>query len=212
MSEPKACEVVLLVPYYQDSSEIRQHEIDGSVWANSSLRHIGEIVLVSESEKTTPAPKTSVRFIGRRATYEDMFQICNRDFAGRICVVANADILFDETLAYVFKLDLAGTCLALTRHNEPKKLFKTIFSQDAWIFRSPIAVEKMDARFEMGRTGCDNRIAYELEHAGLKVLNPCMDVVITHNHRSRVRSEQYHVVKISGPYREVPVTMGLFAR
>ena len=53
-------------------------------------------------------------------------------------------------------------------------------SQDVWAFKAPLP--KVDAKFLMGKPGCDNRIAYEFRRAGLRVNNPAYSIMAAHLH------------------------------
>ena len=42
-------------------------------------------------------------------------------------------------------------------------------SQDAWMWKSPLPPALSDIDFKLGKPGCDNRFAYELRTAGVRV-------------------------------------------
>src|SRR5205814_1982921 len=121
-------------------------------------------------------------------------------------IVANADIFFDESLARLEGYDLTGKLLCVSRWDvQPDgsvKFFAQSDSQDAWIFRTPIPEFPSD--FQLGVPACDNRLAWEAERAGLKVINPAPSIRAGHLHLSQVRrySERQ---RLAGPVKCVPV-------
>jgi hypothetical protein len=142
---------------------------------------------------------------GERVTYRALFAYANQELPGRRVIVANADIFFDHTLPRLEDYDLAGWLLCLSRwdvHTDGTwSLFDFEASQDAWIFQAPIRDVSCD--FSLGILGCDNRLAWEAEHAGLRLANPSRSVRAYHLHLTgirRYRSSQ----RLHGPTRGVP--------
>jgi hypothetical protein len=89
-----------------------------------------------------------------------------------------------STLGQLRRLDMTGRCLALTRHDvRPQGLVfqagAAPISQDAWVWRAPLPPTLSEIDFKLGKPGCDNRFAYELRRAGLRVH------VHTHSHTHR---------------------------
>lgn len=206
--------MILLTGFYQEASAERAGEFVECLRRNSANESIEQICLVIEDD--TPAdrlrargapffdPKVRLVSHGRRLTYAALFDIANREYAGHVVIVANADIFFDETLAQLEGESLAGTMLCLSRCEDDGQgrlqLYEAPNSQDAWIFETPLP--PIAAAFELGMPGCDNRIAHEAACAGLKVLNPSRSIRAVHLHASRVRNytEQH---RLRGPYKFV---------
>jgi len=134
-------------------------------------------------------PRVRLLAHGRRMTFREMFEHANRHFAGRRAVVANADIYFDHTLGRLDGADLAGKLACLSRwdvlEDGELRFFDHASSQDAWIFEAPIPAIACD--FHLGLLGCDNRLAWEAQAAGLALFNPGRSVRACHLHRSLVR-------------------------
>lgn len=137
-----------------------------------------------------------VHYLHRRATYNEFFEFIDRAsyrYAGTTAIVANNDIHFDETLAALRDYDLTGKMLCLTRwepnHNGLWEVGSGFgdsgHNHDAWIFKSPLP--KMNCDWYPGTLGCENRMAYEAEKAGLAISNPSLSIRANHNHRSNVR-------------------------
>lgn len=128
-----------------------------------------------------------------RVRFDDFFQILKlAPYQDRNIIIANTDIWIPEfSLKLVEeRFDLSQHILALSRWDyDPAKgwkLFQRRDSQDAWIFRNPVV--DVDAPFFLGKPGCDNRLTYELSKTGRRVSNPCLDIQINHEHRSKVRT------------------------
>lgn len=125
--------------------------------------------------------------IGERLTYERAFRYANEWPEPVIWLLSNADIYFDDTLRFLSGVDFTDQIFALTRHNVmPDGSLKFMSpeyahgSQDAWIFATPVPLEKMFTSFYLGIPGCDHRIAYELIIAGYLVLNPSLTIIVRH--------------------------------
>ena len=191
----------LLTNYYQDSSKIRQAELDRCIEDNrNNFREAGGIVHIVQDD------------ISGRPTYEDMFNLANTmSFDDDITVIANTDIIFPvESIEKIKSCMRREICIALTRWDTPLSVPKKYndgksgwkirlnkYSQDCWIFFGKIKVPKT-CNFFMGIPGCDNRIAYELYDAGYKMVNPCKSIVTFHHHESAKRNGAKSMV--SPPY------------
>ena len=44
-------------------------------------------------------------------------------------------------------------------------------TQDAWVWRAPLPSSLAEIDFKLGKPGCDDRFAYELRRAGLRVMS-----------------------------------------
>ncbi|MCK9557032.1 MAG: hypothetical protein M0R50_03195 [Candidatus Cloacimonetes bacterium] len=126
-----------------------------------------------------------------RPTFKLFFELINGYCTSQtdISIISNSDIYFDETLELIINLNLKNICIALTRHEvytenkSPLKLGWGPQSQDTWIIQGkvlPLGVSD----WPMGISGCDNRICWELEHAGYKVINPCLSIIANHLHHN----------------------------
>ena len=102
--------------------------------------------------------------------------------------VANSDIYFDESLAYLGNastLILSEMILALSKWVYPSGMEKVdemslplrIESQDAWIFQPPVPsniLQRMD--FYLGAPRCDNVLAEIFSAEGYNVINPAFSI------------------------------------
>ena len=158
---------------------------------------------------------------GYSKTTAGWMNVAERD----LVIVANADIVFDETVALLEECVDADTlaCISRTERNgmppfwdvthpenfgNPKKHWPDN-SQDAWAFRAPIRDFSCD--WAMGVLGCDNRLATEAKAAGMRLVNPFPAVKAWHVHEAKrpvVRKRPC----VGGPFTDVPPTAGLFER
>lgn len=141
---------------------------------------------------------------GTRSTFSSLFAYANEELTGQRVIVANADIFFDQTLAQLDDYDLTGRLLCLSRwdlaENRTWRLSDFDYSQDAWIFHAPIV--NIDAPFHLGVPGCDNRLAWQAERAGLLLSNPSRSIRACHLHETRTR--RYSASdRLNGPMRAV---------
>lgn len=191
--------MMLLVGFYLDPSAARLREFLTCIERNAGNPRIAEVHVFVEQEidpahlvslyPQLASPKVRLVVAGSRVTYHQFFDYANRELMGRRVIIANADIFLDRTLSRLDNYDLRGCLLCLCRwdlHTDGSwRLFDFESSQDAWIFQSPVPDFPCD--FHLGIPGCDNRLAWEAEHAGLVVSNPSRSVRAYHLHASGIR-------------------------
>lgn len=209
--------MTLLIGFYADADPARRGEFLECISRNSANTHIEEIVIFVEDEITSAAarerfpvlghPKTRLMEHRRRLTYSQLLAYANLQLQGAAVIMANADIFFDETLALLEEESLAGRMVCLSRWDQAAdgtfRHFECPESQDAWIFEPPIP--PIAANFCLGKPGCDNRLAYEAERAGLLVSNPSRSVRARHLHNTGVRRYTQNE-RLHGPVRPVPAS------
>jgi len=205
-----------MTQYYMDGSRERQAEIDMCLVYNLSNNYIDTVHLLLEKatgfdEAKFNHPKIRIHLIGKRLDYKTALEYANAKLAGRICILANCDIYFDHTLSRITPQNLIGKMFALSRYDVKScgtvllNLFLGPVSQDAWIFISPVTLERMNVDFNMGLLGCDNRISFEFSQAGYTVINPCFPrtgIVVRHLHQSEKRNYS-PTTKVAGGYLPV---------
>lgn len=176
--------MILLQQSYRSPHAERQAELDHVRRVNAAVR---EFAAVEE-----------VDGVARRWTFADLFRLAAERFPGRVCVVANSDIAFDESIAAAVPLADAGRLVALSRWDDwaaPSMEGRVVgagwrffsHSQDAWIFRAG-GLPVFEADFQLGVPQCESRLAYEAAAAGVVVVNPALSVRARHHHASAVRS------------------------
>ncbi|HEV8015392.1 MAG TPA: hypothetical protein VGP48_07645 [Stellaceae bacterium] len=206
--------ILLIGSFYRDPAPARHEELTACLRLNAANKQIDEFHILIEdttepealSDLIAPRWRSKLRFVrhGRRATYRDLFARANSQGHGRVAVIGNADIWFDSSLRRLRKFDLDGKLLCLSRWdmqaNGRSIFYDSVDSQDAWIFRTPIREFFCD--FFLGVPACDNRLAWEAEHAGLAISNPSLSVRANHLHLSGIRNYRREQ-RIAGPSRHL---------
>jgi len=198
-------EISLIIQYYKDNSRERQKEIDMCIVNNACNRYISTVHVLLEKNGdfddvkfNSPKIKIHSDVVGKRLSFDAAIRFANKKLPGHICILANCDVYFDYSLSRLSHTPpLHNQMLALSRYDVKDNgvlMFNTFlapYSQDAWIFTSPVAMEGMSVDFKMGYLGCDNRISYEFNKVGYKVTNPCLPctgIIVRHVHKSEKRN------------------------
>ena len=198
----------LYTSFYEDKDEVRQKELLFCLTQNIANPIIDKIYLIVEGDVIVPKSNKIVLIPFKRPTYRDFFELVNRTVLNKdeISIVCNTDIYFNNTLNYLYFQD--RQCVALSRYDDKGgwlKLHNERYSQDTWIFKGKIRNVRF-ADFYMGIPGCDNRIAYELNRAGYRLLNPATKVQSIHYHQSDLHNYTQETPKIPKPYLYVDIT------
>lgn len=178
--------IYLLIELYNSEFENRNLEMKKALDKNLECENVDRVVIFHEPEVQIPEhDKIIRREISGRMMFADFFTYSNTYLRGNnICIVANSDIYFDETLDNVSKMQSKDfLCLSRWSNNE---LEGDCFSQDSWIFKSVHGVPSsmiIDSAFTLGELGCDNRIAFNAIKYGYKVKNPAMLIRSHHLHK-----------------------------
>lgn len=195
--------VTLLTNFYPEPYDARRGELRECLRRNLDLEQIGAVHLFVEDGLTPEAALASCADLGHpkvtlvpsagRATFNRYFAYANAHLVGQTVALANADIYFDRSLSALDdcrrrrKLHQLMICLARwdVQPDGTSKLYDVDFSQDAWIFRPPVRIQ--NCGFTPGIPGCENRIAWEAQHAGLKVENCARTLRAHHLHLTGLR-------------------------
>ncbi len=112
----------------------------------------------------------------------------------------NLDIFLDPAVGWPALVQILQQkivfCLSRTEFNADGTSFQDpgllawafANSQDAWLFRSPIYVDRCD--FGVGTLGCDNAIAHRIKEAGYLPVNAAQQFRIFHYDRARGKTLQ----------------------
>ncbi|MFM8434259.1 MAG: hypothetical protein ACKOBP_02795 [Planctomycetia bacterium] len=176
--------MILLQQQYRSADAARQAELDRAGELNRASGLFAEIVAVDGALK--------------RWTFADLLALAAERFQGEVCVIANSDISFDESLAPLGSWIKPHTLVALARWDDgaapsmegrvdPRTWRFYSQSQDTWVFRAG-ALPAFRADFALGVPRCENRFAYEAATAGVAVLNPALSIRSWHHHATNVRS------------------------
>jgi hypothetical protein len=181
---------VLITQYFESSNPSIQADINQVLTHNLQHPRMDALLLLNEKIydfQNLPNPHHLHQIdIGRRLTFADAFHYANQNYPGRVVIIANADIYFDDSLAkladneHIYEY-LNGRALALLKwkdHASMQSLQLRTDSQDAWILRTPIKEEviRLSRELVLGSVRCDNRLAMILTQAGYEVINPAFAV------------------------------------
>jgi hypothetical protein len=183
----------------------RQEEYESCILGNSFLeQHIFVETDEAENWIRTNAPKAVIYRTTTTPVFQNFFDAGENSY---INIVANADILFNETIfrTQCALLDKVVLCLGKWDVIEKDVIipYTYVGSQDVWIWKGILVVPRV-FNFKMGIPGCDNRIAAELNAAGYKIANVMADIVAIHKHATEIRSSPKEAV--SPPYAAVVPT------
>ena len=180
--------------YYSEKKDRRRLELEECVSNNVLNPHINYIPIVSQT----------------RMKFNDFFNIIN-DYTSDddVNIICNLDIYFDNNITIAQRIKPGEFwCLARWDYKRNKKILhcNRPDSQDTWVFRGKMT--KINADFEMGKRGCDNRLAFLAKEAGLNVTNPSKSVKTIHIHNSNIRNynKRNKADLVRGPYHTITPT------
>jgi len=168
--------MILIVEGYRPADEARLAEIESCVKANDNLGIFDDFQPMVSGDG--------------RLRYGHVFRTCAERYPGRVCVLANADIVFDESAKLLPYLVRKGRLVTLTRwenDSTPRMLGRFhderfySGSQDVWAFIGGDLVGLGD-QIALGYIGCDQAIAGEAMNAGIEVVNPALSIKTRHVH------------------------------
>lgn len=199
----------LIIEYFNSVNHMRNGEYLYCLHQNLGNTFIDKVYLFMEedSELNFESPKIVKVMRKNRPTYKEIFDYCNENLSGEICVVSNGDIIFDETLKYFNSLNMEKQFYALSRWEISTKdgksweiePFDNAASQDCWVFRSPILTSD-SMSYTMGKPRCDNKIVYHMRELGYTCRNPGKKVITIHFHPTNFRTYTLDDNYIPGPY------------
>lgn len=194
--------MILFTEFFRSNRPKRTEEIIFCIKENIKNKYIQNVYLFIELGEKVPEEilndEKIIIITGKRPTYYDMIKMSKSIISDdELYIIANSDIIFDETLKYIYDLDMNNVFMGLTRHDYvTKEFFGRISSQDAWIFKKGLKAFK-EANFKLGTYYCDSRIFRIYYDNGYKVLNPSKKIKIWHYHTDEYRNYKEY---ISGPY------------
>ena len=201
--------MILLSQWWTPSSEERRGEIRECRDANESSGLFGEVLYVHAEDRVR--------------TYKELFTLCADKWPGELCVVANTDIIFDETIRLLEPCVNESTFAALTRWDSPisPRMIGHILpvpktstfaerqhyddfcffagSQDSWAFTATDRVRSAPD-IPLGMQACDQGIASWAISESMRVINPCLSIKTWHRHKTPRQDS-----------RNSPIITGLYA-
>jgi hypothetical protein len=219
--------MILITTYYQTSNDHRNNEINKCLIYNFLNKNIKEIYLLNNKiynlqfiEKNDKIKQIIIsNDVNYKLKYNDAIDFINKNLINKICILSNSDIYFDNTLSKINYKNINDSLFALLRYDETNDGNKNIFtrhglprddSQDCWIFKSPLNIDLEKVNFSFGTLGCDSIIATIIHDSGIKICNPCFDIVSTHVHNTEFRT--YNIDnRIHGKYGLLkPCVLGIY--
>ena len=210
----KRTRVHLIVEAYLPRTPERGREIGTCLQRNVENPYIEQVHLLGETafhlqwamKQVAHLPwhlqaKIVGTVVGARATFRDTFEYAWKRLAGTLCVVANSDIYFDQSLGEApatyerFKQTLGALpVLALLRWDDQPSggalLSPRVDSQDAWLFEPSSALCSSSFDFHFGKIRADNVLSWHLNEKGFVLVNPCLRIRVFHLHLSEERTYQ----------------------
>jgi len=200
----------------------RQQEVDFCLIQNCENPFIDQIHLLLEEEVDLSflpekhIQKITKKIIKKRLTYEYAFQYYNDNLTNTICILQNADIYTDETIEILKHVNFdMKVILALNRYETNNHLMNglcnndysehssnylipyqaSIWSQDAWVWKTKDAITIPESNFELGIVGCDNYIATLFKENGYHVMNSSYLVCTNHHDHLSIEKTEYGLSK-----------------
>ncbi len=199
--------VNLFINFYIDQRNDRQQELLFCLQDNIGNGLIDNIFILGDPSNIPYGTIGKIRIIPftARPTYSDFFEVINNNsLVLDINIISNSDIFFDETLKLLSNIK-ENECYALSRWNMNPNGSITLFerrdSQDVWVFRGHVP-DSIPGNFSLGKPGCDNRIAHEIQSANYRIYNPCLSIRTIHFHNTEVRNFDWNneAEKVQPPY------------
>lgn len=211
--------LTLYVPYYRPASEQRWVEIQCCLARNLASGLFRKVYLFADTHLPGHAalsdPRVTVIPMEHRPTYADVFLHCLTPMPGDWSVMANSDIVFDDTLNLLLmtKGETKPPFFCVTRHTFSYKGGWEADPgadgcQDAWAWQGSPDPSLIQASVKadngkglrFGVWGSENRLAYEAHAAGYTVFNPGLAVVAKHYHFADERPLGGRHYQIRGKY------------
>ena len=200
-------QTVLLVDFFLSQDDDRLSEFLECLSKNCTCNYIDKIVVSVQTqevdifwnkiqeftqEQLSKIQLNTVR-PGNRSTYADMFIYCNTFLKGNVCIIANNDIYFDDSLKYIEHMeDKDFLCLSRYNVNQDSSIDDkdiTCMSQDVWIFKCEIPMDMVLSSYVyQGTIGCDNYIAFLAVANDMRVYNPSKLIKCYHLHENPERN------------------------
>lgn len=190
----------LLIPWFNLEEGERYDEIVTCLFKNIKNKLINKIYLfyeVSDINLIKSINHNKIIIIPiitdkkRDVSFNKLVDYANKNLNNELCIISNNDIYFDQTLKNIFDLDFYNNdyFVSLTRKNCDEyiaynnKIWKPHqFSQDSWIFKSPI--KQMEHTINLGWIQCDNIISDQYKKLKYQVINPHYSINAWHLHKN----------------------------
>lgn len=184
--------MILITESFEPADQRRREEIDQCRKANKASGLFAATVAFSAGDS--------------RLRYGTVFRECAARWPGRLCVLANADIRFDESVLLLPRVVERGRLVTLTRWDNPASPLMWGYqqggrfysgTQDVWAFIGGDHVGLGDD-IPLGYVGCDQAIVGEVVQAGGSVVNPALSIKAWHVHADAARGKRPAVSGVYG--------------
>lgn len=185
-------EVNLLINFFLSAEKTRNDEYLFCLQENVKNKYIKKIFVFLEDEKHIPdidSEKIELILTEDRPTFQMLIDFADSELVDEVCMLANSDIFFDDTLLHAEKANLENDFISLSRWDVKHDFTIEYYdkedkgwTQDTWIFKAPCNIKNAD--FVFGVFGQDNRIMKLAYDAGLDIINPSKVIITKHYHLS----------------------------
>ena len=196
--------IILIQQFFIHKDKKRQKELVETLIMNVHNKNIDEIHLLNERIYTYEelgSNSTKIKQVvdsGKRLTFSDVMKYSMDNLNNSIVVLSNSDIFFDKSINKCRCMDLTESMICLSRYklrgknleNASVEIFNG-WSQDTWIWLSETLFtdkELKKCNFNLGKPGCDNRIAFLASEMGLSVYNIPNIIKSYHHHATEIRN------------------------
>jgi hypothetical protein len=205
--------VILVTSYYKSSNQQRNYELNECIRRNSLNKYIKKIYLLNDQEydmSFLPFQEKIIQVIleegSDRLTFEYAITFTNTYLKDEICIIANTDIYYDNTLVLLNNYNFEKKVMALSRyeHSTQKLNNCPISCHDAWIYKSPVSIDIKKCNFNFGTYACDHVINFLFSERNF-IFGPCYSIRSYHLHDSNYRTYDPNN-KVIGNYHFVEPT------
>lgn len=174
--------MILLSQWYEPDDADRLAELKSVRKANESSGLFEQTVYVDGKD---------------RHSFGRLFDYAASNHPGEVCVIANTDILFDQSASIIPSCCKPNRLVAITRWEPPYTsprmqghlIGENFFSgsQDVWAFIAG-GMPELKEDVPLGYVACDQVIAGWAATRDCEVVNPCLSVRAMHVHKGEGRS------------------------
>jgi hypothetical protein len=191
--------MILLTFYYNTQNLERQKEINECLINNTKNNLIKKIFLfndkyydldfINDNNKKIIQVILEPVLLGRYS-FKQLIFFSNIYLDNEVCILANSDIFFDNSLNYLLNYNFKNKFMVLTRYEFDTKNMHIggKSSQDTWIYNSPYTGNLDELDFCFGIPGCDNSFTYLIYKNNYIIYNPSLTIKSWHIHKSNIRT------------------------
>jgi hypothetical protein len=200
--------IYLIYQYFVPNNNVRKKEMQLCFKNNYLNKNFTKIFLLNEQLYNNKQlgihieddSKLEQINIGKRLSFNDVYNFVNERELNGFIVICNSDIFFDDSIGLLNKTNLNNekALVSLLRYEyrnylhslSDAPLFSSVSgprgdSQDSWIFHSKFNINKNNRKvfnIKFGQPGCDNKILYLYKVLGYNIYNDPLKIKTYHNH------------------------------